>query len=35
MSRETILTLGFVVVPFVVFALAVAWGEFQTRRART
>jgi hypothetical protein len=35
MSRDTILTIGFVVVPFVIFALAVAWAEFQTRRART
>jgi multisubunit Na+/H+ antiporter MnhC subunit len=32
MPRENALILIAIVVPFVVFALTLAWGDFQTRR---
>jgi hypothetical protein len=34
MPRETVLGLSAIIAPFVIFVLAVAWGEFQTRRSR-
>ena len=34
MPRETILGLSAFIVPFVIFALALAWAQFQTRQPR-